>query len=142
MICIFETGRMLVLAATAFTLSWTHSVERSRWEEDWQITPAGLAIVEARIRGSGAGMEPSAEAELENGWWVYVPFVPPQEELLLAASGETTEGWDLCAADQCMEIGASSGQPVRIRACRRDGQGFNPEERERYKILDTQPPHP
>ena len=31
-----------VLAAATFTLSWTHSVEKTRWEETWRIAPAGL----------------------------------------------------------------------------------------------------
>jgi hypothetical protein len=29
------------LAANAFTLAWTHSIEKVRWEEDWRI--AGTA---------------------------------------------------------------------------------------------------
>ncbi len=63
----------LRLAVTAFTLAWTHSVEHVRWEEDWRVTPAGLQVVEARVRGSGAGMEPPPDARLRDGWWVYVP---------------------------------------------------------------------
>lgn len=141
MICIYETGRLLVMAASAFTLSWTHSVERTGWVEHWQVTPAGLAIVEARIRGSGAGMEPPAGARLEDGWWIYTPSMPPQEELLLAASGSVASGWSLCAGKDCMVIGALPGQPVRIRACQQDGHQSGI-KRERDKTLDRQGPDP
>ncbi|MDP3514392.1 MAG: DUF1850 domain-containing protein, partial [Sulfuritalea sp.] len=43
---------------------WMHSIEKIRWEEDWRIEGRTLVIAEARIRGSGAGMEPPAGAVL------------------------------------------------------------------------------
>jgi hypothetical protein len=52
---------------------WTHSIEKIRWEEDWRIEDGALHLVEARIRGSGAGMEPPAGAVLKNGVWHYRP---------------------------------------------------------------------
>lgn len=115
-LCIHAGGEILALAIGAFTLSWTHSVERIGWQEDWRITPAGLQIVEARIRGSGAGMEPPADARLEDGWWVYTPRVPILPEVVLAASG-ATEAWSLCAAGDCLEIGAEAGGPVMLTRC-------------------------
>jgi hypothetical protein len=108
---------VLRLAVTAFTLAWTHSVEHTAWEEDWRVTPAGLVLVEARVRGSGAGMEPPEGARLVHGWWVYAPRRPAQPELVLAASGATGGGWSLCAAGRCREIGADAGPPLRLRAC-------------------------
>ncbi|WP_295812741.1 DUF1850 domain-containing protein [uncultured Nitratireductor sp.] len=116
-ICVLAGGKALTLGAALFTLSWTHSVEKIRWEEDWRATPAGLEIVEARVRGSGAGMEPPSEAQLENGWWSYRPSLPPQAELALAASGATDSGWRLCAAGACHELGAEPGEPVIVRYC-------------------------
>ena len=116
-LCILAAGKVTALAATAFTLSWTHSVERTRWEEDWRLASAGLEIVEARVRGSGAGMEPPEGAVLRDGWWVYRPSLPPVPELALAASGATGEGWRLCAAGDCREIGVAAGAAVRIAAC-------------------------
>ena len=121
-LCILAAGKMATLAATAFTLSWTHSVEKTRWEEDWRVTPAGLEIVEARVKGSGAGMEPPADAVLENGWWVYAPKLPARPELVLAASGATRGGWSLCANGQCMVMGAAAGEPVRLKPCGGAGQ--------------------
>ena len=106
------------LAASTFTLSWTHSVEKTRWHEVWRVAPAGLELVEARIRGSGAGMEPPPGARLEDGWWVYRPTVAPVPALVLAASGATGSGWRLCADGECREIGGGAGAPVRIAPCR------------------------
>jgi hypothetical protein len=107
----------LRLAVTAFTLAWTHSVEHLRWEEDWRVTPAGLEIVEARVKGSGAGMDPPEGARLDGGWWRFRPERPPQRQLLLASSGATGGGWTLCAAGACREFGATAGVPLRLSAC-------------------------
>jgi hypothetical protein len=108
---------MSVMAVSLFTLAWTHSVEKTRWEEDWRVTPAGLQIVEARIKGSGAGMEPPADAVLEDGWWVYAPQLPVQSKLRLAASGATVGGWSLCANGECLELGAVPGTEVELSTC-------------------------
>ncbi|WP_367716791.1 DUF1850 domain-containing protein [Nitratireductor sp. GISD-1A_MAKvit] len=116
-ICVVAGGKALTLAAALFTLSWTHSVEKIRWEEDWRATPAGLKIVEARVQGSGAGMEPPPDASFAAGWWRYSPSLPAQSELVLAASGTTGSGWRLCAAGTCHELGAESGKPVTVRYC-------------------------
>jgi hypothetical protein len=116
-LCIAAAGKTVALAVAAFTLSWTHSVERTRWEEDWRITPNGLEIVEARVEGSGAGMEPGEGAVLDDGWWVFAPELPPQREIVLAASGATGAGWKLCAARTCRDIGAMPGEPVTLAPC-------------------------
>lgn len=50
-----------------FTLAWMHSIEHVRWEEDYLVTADGLVPGEARIQGSGAGMEPPQGAELRDG---------------------------------------------------------------------------
>ena len=81
------------------------------------MTPAGLELVEARVQGSGAGMEPPEGARLAGGWWTWRPARPPQRELLLAASGATGGGWTLCAAGACREIGAAAAAPLRLSAC-------------------------
>lgn len=62
-----------------FTLAWTHSIERQRWEEDYAVLPgeqpgtAMLLATAARVRGSAAGMEPPPDAKLSNGWYHYTP---------------------------------------------------------------------
>src|SRR5690606_7797036 len=113
-LCILAGGKATAPATAIFTLSWTHSVQKLRWEEDWRVAPAGLEIVEARIKGSGAGMEPAEDAVLRNGWWTYRPTVPPRQEILLAASGATTSGWTLCTPNTCLDLGASAGTPIRL----------------------------
>ena len=120
-LCIVAAGKTITLAVTAFTLSWTHSVEKTRWQENWKIMPAGLQIVEARVKGSGAGMEPAEGAVLRDGWWVYAPKLPPQRKLVLGASGATAAGWTLCAGDNCQEIGAAAGAPVELTPCAETG---------------------
>lgn len=117
-LCIIEGAVTAMVAATAFTLSWTHSVEKTEWRESWVLEQGRLRIVEARVRGSGAGMEPPEGSVLQDGWWVYRPAIPPQEKLVLARSGATGAGWQLCAEGSCREIGgASAGSPVVIGAC-------------------------
>ncbi|MEO3386969.1 DUF1850 domain-containing protein [Mesorhizobium sp. CAU 1741] len=118
-LCILAGGKAMTLAVTAFTLAWTHSVEKTAWEEDWRITEAGLQLVEARVKGSGAGMEPPEGATLSNGWWQWTPTLPAQSKLLLAASGATASGWSLCADGQCLSLGAQAQEPVAVEACER-----------------------
>ncbi|MCB1637494.1 MAG: DUF1850 domain-containing protein, partial [Thiothrix sp.] len=57
-LCVVTAGKTLTLAVSLFTLSWTHSVEKTGWQEDWQVSKAGLQLLQARVKGSGAGMEP------------------------------------------------------------------------------------
>ncbi len=125
-LCVLAAGKVTALAATAFTLSWTHSVQKTRWEEDWRLTPAGLELVEARVQGSGAGMEPPETAVLRDGSWIWRPALPPQRKLVLAASGATGDGWTLCAGAACRQIGADPGDPVEIGACTPDATGVAP----------------
>lgn len=101
---------------STFSLEWTHSVEQITWHEEWQVTARGLVPLSAAIKGSGAGMEPGADARLKDGWLVWTPQLPPLPELVLAASGATGGGWRLCGAD-CTELGAKAAGPVVLRPC-------------------------
>lgn len=116
-LCILAAGKVTVLAVSAFTLSWSHSIEKTRWEEDWRVTPAGLRIVAARVKGSGAGMEPPEGAVLKDGWWSYRPRLGARPAVRLAASGATGGGWTLCAGQSCMDLGADAGGAVELSAC-------------------------
>lgn len=116
-ICLIAGGKATVFAASLFTLSWTHSVEKILWEEDWRLVPAGLELVEARVRGSGAGMEIPDGAVLKDGAWAYRPALAPQKRIALARSGATGGGWKLCGEDACTEIGQQAGEPTVIEAC-------------------------
>ena len=116
-VCLLAAGKATVVAAAAFTLSWTHSAQKTEWQEDWRLTAAGLELVQARVKGSGAGMEPPDGAVLEGGWWVWTPALAAQPRIVLASSGATSAGWTLCGEAGCNEIGAASGDPVIIGPC-------------------------
>ncbi|HMA13557.1 MAG TPA: DUF1850 domain-containing protein, partial [Kiloniellaceae bacterium] len=96
---------------------WTHSVEKTAWQESWALTPEGLVLTEARVKGSGAGMDPGEGAREIDGWWVWQPKAPPVPELVLASSGATASGWQLCHAQGCVELGQAAGAPVVIEPC-------------------------
>ncbi|MBE2262813.1 MAG: DUF1850 domain-containing protein [Burkholderiaceae bacterium] len=103
-LCLATSAIAISLSLSAFTLRWEHSVEKTGWEERWRATPDGLVLEEARIRGSGAGMEPPDNAELKDGWWVYPGALPPQQRIRLAVSGATGKGWQLCTDQACRDI--------------------------------------
>jgi len=116
--CILAGGKTLLIAAAAFTLSWTHSVEKIRWTEHWQVTPAGLLVVEARVEGSGAGMDPPEGSIFRDGGWDYRPHVPLLPRLVLASSGATVGGWSLCPAGRpCMTLGGKQGDAITVEPC-------------------------
>ena len=116
-LCLMAGTKAVTLAVTAFTLSWTHSVERTEWHETWQVSPAGLELTEARVKGSGAGMEPGEGARLQDGWWIWNPAVGPQTEVHLAASGATVSGWQLCAEGECLGLGELPSPVIRLWYC-------------------------
>jgi len=118
-------AKAVTLASGLFTLAWTHSVEGTEWREDWRVAPGGLVLVEARVKGSGAGMEPGEGARLEQGWWVWRPGLPPLPELALARSGATTAPWRLCADGACAALPEGAGAALRLAPC---GDGAQPRE--------------
>ncbi len=109
-------GALTLAASHGFTLDWTHSVERQHWREEWSVTPAGLHLDRAAVKGSGAGMEPGDGAVLDHGWWVWSPGVTVPR-LVLAASGATGAGWRICADAGCRWLGTDAGAPVVLQPC-------------------------
>lgn len=109
-----------------FTLAWTHSIEKQRWEEDYAVLPGStpgqppvLRALQARIKGSGAGMEPPPDAVLHNGWYIYTPTPTPVPELLLTRS-EFTPDYDWCLAGRCQPLSnviASDAGVTRAKPC-------------------------
>jgi hypothetical protein len=117
-LCIASTAAALSLATSGFTLSWVHSVERTEWQEQWRVQGGALRLEQARVRGSGAGMEPAPDARWQDGWWVYEPALPPLPALWLAVSGATVSGWRLCeegGACHDLEAELAPGRMGRLR---------------------------
>ncbi len=113
-LCLLSAGVVKALSVAAFTLVWTHSVEKIDWQEDWQITPQGLELVQARVKGSGAGMEPPPEARLVDGWFQWRPARAPMPELVLANSGAAGE-WRLCHDGGCRTLSDILGYPTSLK---------------------------
>lgn len=117
-LCIAIAATVLTIPATAFSLSWVHSVEKVEWREEWAVTRAGLELRQARVKGSGAGMEPGEGAVLDDGWWRWTPSLAPIPELRLASSGKTPGGWTLCHSGGCLTLGTAPGDDAVLSACK------------------------
>ena len=133
-------GVCLALAATPsitgffpvqeFTLAWTHSIEKTRWEEDYRVmkpsTPGNapkLLAGKARVRGSAAGMEPPADAVLNNGWYEYQPSGQLPTQLRLTRSGYTAD-YEWCAQGTCQpmqDVFPTDGVITLLYACVQPG---------------------
>ena len=110
-LCLASAGLVKALSITAFTLAWTHSIEKVEWQEDWRVTPHGFELVQARIKGSGAGMEPPPEARLVDGWFRWRPKRPAMPQVVLGNSGAAGE-WRLCANGDCRTLSDILGHPI------------------------------
>lgn len=121
-ICLAAGVLVAALPFSAFTLAWTHSIEKIRWEEDYRVVGQHLVLEEARIWGAGAGMEPPADAQFSKGVWHYKPRLAPLEQLRLTHSPYTA-GYEICSASGCQALTALlTGLPdfalVEVSACR------------------------
>ena len=121
MICLLVAG---ILSATLpvdqFTLRWVHSVERIAWEEDWDARSGRLVLSQARVRGSGAGMEPGPDAILEDGWWRWRPAMAPLDQVVLGRS-DAVPDHEICWNGICQSLGGLLGAapraPVTLVPC-------------------------
>ncbi|HET6469537.1 MAG TPA: DUF1850 domain-containing protein [Geminicoccaceae bacterium] len=121
MLCLAAGTEAARIAVVAFTLVWSHSVEKVEWQEDWRIESGRLVLEESRVKGSGAGMEPGPGAVLEGGFWRWQPDLAPVAELVLARSGATGGDWSLCVGEDCRSLGRllgpEAGGPARMQPC-------------------------
>ena len=118
-LCLAAAGAVLSIAATDFSLSWTHSVEKTEWREEWHVADDVLVLQEAAVRGSGAGMEPPPEARLVEGFYRWKPAAGPVPEIVLRRAPQVGD-WRLCAEERCADLGEWIGRdadPVTLRAC-------------------------
>ena len=104
-ICLAAAVLTATLPLQAFTLAWTHSIEKIRWEEDYRLDDGRLLLTEARIKGSGAGMEAPDGARFERGVWRYRPALAPLARLGLAHS-PYADDYEICAAGSCRPLAA------------------------------------
>ncbi|HEY7598503.1 MAG TPA: DUF1850 domain-containing protein [Candidatus Limnocylindrales bacterium] len=120
-LCLAAGALAATLATDVVTLAWTHSVEKTAWQEDYRLIGGGLVVEEARIKGSGAGMEPPAGAVLRDGWWAYRPAAPAAAALRLTHSDFAAD-YRLCWDGACRTLGELlPGLPgtavVELRPC-------------------------
>jgi hypothetical protein len=120
-LCIAAAGAVIKTYAgiAAFTLAWTHSVQKTEWEEDWRIVDNRLTIAEARVQGTGAGMEPPPDSHFDGHFWRWAPRMTPMPEVVLRRSG-ATEDWRLCIGGACRSLSAilpPDADPIVLSAC-------------------------
>ena len=124
-LCLSAGSTVLALALEAFSLSWTHSVEKVEWREEWRLLGDGLVIESASVSGTGAGMEIPDGAVLRGGAWHYRPALPPQAQVSFADAGRGAGDWRLCSGGTCRDIGElvpSRGASVTLSLCDRPGR--------------------
>jgi hypothetical protein len=121
-ICLLVAGVVrATLPGPEVTLAWDHSVEKIEWREQYRVDGERLRPTEARIRGSGAGMEAPPGAIRSDGAWVWRPDMPPLPELRLTHSTYTRD-YRLCDAQHCTPLAEvagplGNGDVVTVRAC-------------------------
>ena len=118
-LCLAAGAKFAKVVATTFTLIWTHSIEKTRWEEVWRVEPGGLVLQSARIKGSGAGMEPPPHARKEGAWFSWSGDRQPLEKLVLARSN-AVEDWRICTSYECLPFELLLGkgtEPVTLYPC-------------------------
>jgi hypothetical protein len=122
-ICLVVAGVVrATLPQPEFTLTWEHSVQKTRWEERYRADREALTLVEARVQGSGAGMEPAPQAVLRGGWWAWQPGT--RLSVLRLTRSEFTPDYTLCWRDRCAALGELVGTNaesavVEVRPCAR-----------------------
>ena len=102
-LCLAAGALHVVIPARHFTLRWQHSIEKIEWDEDYVVAGHWLMLSGARIRGSGAGMDPPPRAWLEHGVWHYRVVDPWRQQLVLARS-DFVRDYDLCIDGRCRSM--------------------------------------
>ena len=119
-LCIATAAALVTLPVQSFTIAWTHSIEKVRWEEDYRVVDDAIIAGEARVQGSAAGMEPPPGATLRGGWWHYVPAQARHAELRLTRSPYAAD-YDICTDGHCQSLAAVAPQRdgvTRLYPCR------------------------
>lgn len=104
-LCIVVGTTVHALDAPRFTLRWRHTVEKVVWEEDYTVAGRWLFLGAARVRGSGAGMDPPPGAVKVGDAWQYRPAERWHERIALARSPYGTD-YELCVKGRCRPLSA------------------------------------
>ena len=99
------------LTVTQFTLRWQHTVEKILWEEDYEVVGRWLYLRRARVRGSGAGMEPPPDSVKIGAAWEYRPDDRWRREVRLARS-DFGRDYELCVKGSCRPLSAWAPAPL------------------------------
>lgn len=121
-ICVALAASSVVLLRLPdrITIAWEHTVEKVRWEEDYERQDSRLVLTEARVRGTGAGMDIPDDAVFSNGVWRYRPALSSLEQITLS-NGLLPLGYDVCVNARCTRLRELIGDEDRrltISACR------------------------
>jgi hypothetical protein len=120
-----DAAEPVFIPVQQFTLAWIHTIEKVRWEEDYAVVDdAVLKAVSARVRGSAAGMEPSPDAQLKNGWYEYKPQISEPAVLRLTRSGFAAD-YEFCSGGSCRPMSdflPSDGGITLLTACHSNHQ--------------------
>jgi hypothetical protein len=124
-VCLAVAGALIAALPTqAFSLVWSHSVEKGEWREEWRIEGDRLRLAAAAVQGSGAGMEPQQDATLVDGAWRWAPEAPPIMRLVLANSafaGDYRLCWDGTCRPLTAVLASGAGGAVEVYPCRTKG---------------------
>lgn len=96
-------GLLIAPLSDAIMLRWTHSVQKVAWEEDYRRADHSLELVAARVRGTGAGMEPPADAVFRDGAWHYTPSLLPLPGITLRHSPHA-DPYIICNDTLCQPV--------------------------------------
>jgi hypothetical protein len=102
-LCIVVGTALVSIPAQRFTLRWQHTVEKVLWEEDYVVAGEWLYLSGARVRGSGAGMEPAPDAIRVGDVWHYRPAARWHRAVALARSA-FGQDYELCIDGTCQPM--------------------------------------
>ncbi len=111
-----------VLPSNTLALSWKHSVEKIQWTEHYRVEAARLVLSEATVEGTGAGMDPPADAVFDGKVWRYTPALPPLPRVVLTRSTYTAD-YTLCWNGRCQTLTEivgplrHEGETIELFAC-------------------------
>jgi hypothetical protein len=121
--CLLVAGAVRAALPTPdFSLEWRHSIEHTRWQENYTITDGRIAVTRARIEGMGAGMDTGEGAHFDGSGWTWKPSIAPLPEIALTLSPYTAD-YRLCAGGQCRSlyewarVKSGSTDVVTLRPC-------------------------